>query len=338
MKTDIKVIKTEFYFPSADGCTQIHCFKWVPQPFENVKAIIQIAHGMEEHINRYDEFANYLVQNNFIVCGNDHLGHGKSVSDEKKYGYFSKQNGWQNLVDDMHTLSTIVKQEFDDLPYILLGHSMGSFLTRAFLTVYGNELTAAICSGTSGGSKFIDLAIKLCENKIKQNGDLAKANDINKMAFGKYNKKAYPRHSDFDWLSRDPDEVDKYINDPLCGFVFTYGGFLDLFSLLKEISNKKWALKVPDLPIYFFSGNMDPVGNYSHGVVKVIDWLSSTAHTKITVKFYEDGRHEMLNEINKQFVHRDVVKWIDKTLNNLKEQQKQAQSKEEEPKSKKKLF
>lgn len=317
---EIKVNKSEDYFLSADNITQIHYVKWVPYPIDKVKGIIQITHGMEEHIERYKEFAEYLSLNGYIVCGNDHLGHGKSVLSPEHYGYFSKENGWQNLISDMYELSKTIKEEYPNLPFILLGHSMGSLLARKYTAMYGDCLTAAIYTGTSGGSKFIDLGIKLCEKRIKEKGDLAKGIDINKIAFGKYNKKAYPRHSDYDWLSRDPDEVDKYINDPLCHFTFTYGGFLDLFKLTKEVSNKKWALSVPlDLPIYIFSGNMDPVGGYSHGVVKVVDWLTSTGHTKVTVKFYEDGRHEMLNEINKQFVQRDTLRWINKTLKSLEE-------------------
>lgn len=318
---DITINKDDFYYASSDGITRIHALKWVPQG--DVKAIIQIAHGMSEYIGRYDEFANYLASNKYIVCGNDHLGHGQSVSSPDKYGYFSESNGWQNLVQDMYTLSKMMKNEYPELPYIIIGHSMGSFLARQYTATYGEDLSGAIYTGTSGGSLFIDIAIKQCQKHIEEKGPLAKGDDIDKFAFGKYNKKAYPRHSDYDWLSRDTDEVDKYINDPLCGIVFTYGGFLDLFSLLKQVSGKKWAVKIPvDLPIYLFSGNMDPVGNYSHGVVKVVDWLSSTMHKNITIKFYEDGRHEMLNEINKKFVYKDTLKWINKTIDNLEVEEK----------------
>lgn len=329
---NISVNKSEFFYPSADGITQIHALKWVP--IEKIKAIVQIAHGMSEHIYRYNEFAEYLASNGYIVCGNDHLGHGQSVSSSDKYGYFSKENGWQNLIEDMYTLNKIMEEDYKELPYIILGHSMGSFLAREYTAIYGDKLTAAIYGGTSGGSIFIDLIIKSCQKQIAAKGELAKGTDIDKLAFGKYNKKAYPRHSDYDWLSRDTDEVDKYIADPLCGIVFTYGGFLDLFNLLKQVSGKKWASQIAqELPIYIFSGNMDPVGNYSHGVVKVADWLTSTSHRNVIVKFYEDGRHEMLNEINKKFVYKDTLKWLDKTLTNIKEKEEE---KKEEVKNNKK--
>lgn len=333
---NIPVNKSEFFYPSADAITQIHALKWIPS--EKIKAIVQIAHGMSEHIERYNEFAEYLASNGYIVCGNDHLGHGQSVLSPDKYGYFSKENGWQNLIEDMHTLNKMIKEDYSELPYIILGHSMGSFLAREYTALYGDELTAAIYTGTSGGSMFINLAIKSCQKQIEEKGELVKAVDIDKLAFGKYNKRAYPRHSDYDWLSRDTDEVNKYIADPLCGIIFTYGGFLDLFNLLKQVSGKKWAVRIPaELPIYIFSGNMDPVGNYSHGVVKVADWLTSTSHRDVTVKFYEDGRHEMLNDINKKFVYKDTLKWLDKTLKSIQEKAKEEKNSEEETKSNKKL-
>ncbi len=314
---DIKINKSEFSFMSSDNITQIHSLKWIPDT-NNIKGIIQIAHGMGEHIQRYDDFANFLASNGYIVCGNDHLGHGKSVSSENKYGYFSKTNGWQNVIKDMHNLSNIIREEYKDLPYILIGHSMGSLLSREYTAIYGDELNGVVYCGTSAGSLFIDLIIKLCEKRIIEKGELEVGEDINKLVFGKYNRKAYPRNSRFDWLSRDVEEVNKYINDSLCGFTFTYSGFLDLFKLTKQVSGKQWASRIPlDLPIFIISGNMDPVGNYSHGVMKVADWLFTTSHRKVITKFYDDSRHELLNEIDKKLVYKDILKWIER-INNEK--------------------
>lgn len=308
---DIAVSKSSFSYLSADNITQINATKWVPEG--NIKAIVQISHGMSEHIERYNDFATYLAQNGYIVCGNDHLGHGKSVTSSDKLGYFSKQNGWGNMLEDMYCLTKIMKQQYNDLPYVLIGHSMGSFLSRAYAASYGDELAGAIYTGTGSGTVFINLLISQCKKYINEKGELTRAEDINKLVNKKYNRKAYPRTSEFDWLTRDTVEIEKYVSDPLCGFVFTYKGFLDLFELIKEVTGKKWASKVPmDLPIYFFSGNMDPVGNYSHGVVKVIDWLLSTGHRNIISKFYDNGRHEMLNELNKKIVYKDTLKWIDR--------------------------
>lgn len=308
---DIAVSKSSFSYLSADNITQINATKWVPEG--NIKAIVQIAHGMSEHIERYNDFATYLAQNGYIVCGNDHLGHGKSVTSSDKLGYFSKLNGWGNMLEDMYCLTKIMKQQYNDLPYVLIGHSMGSFLSRAYAASYGDELAGAIYTGTGSGTVFINLLISQCKKYINEKGELTRAEDINKLVNKKYNRKAYPRTSEFDWLTRDTVEIEKYVSDPLCGFVFTYKGFLDLFELIKEVTGKKWASKVPmDLPIYFFSGNMDPVGNYSHGVVKVIDWLLSTGHRNIISKFYDNGRHEMLNELNKKIVYKDTLKWIDR--------------------------
>jgi len=313
---NVIINKEEGFFKSADNVTQIHYIKWSSDG--EPKAIVQIVHGMSEHIDRYDDFARYLVSNDCVVFGNDNLGHGKSVLSEDRYGYFGQEEGWKNLIKDIHSLSKLIKEnekEYQNLPYILIGHSMGSLLAREFCAIYGNEVSMAIFIGTNGGHPLIDVGIKLCEKRIAQKGALTKADDINKIAFGKYNKKAYPRHSDYDWLSRDLDQVDKFIQDPLCGITFTYSGFLDLFKLVKEVSGKQWAVKVPsDLTIYFLSGNNDPVGNYSHGVVKVADWLISTNHKNVLVKFYEDARHEILNETNKQIVYKDILKLINKTV------------------------
>lgn len=320
---DELVRKEEFYYPSADGITQIHAIKWVPS--EKVIGIVQIAHGMAEHIERYDEFARFLAAKKFLVCANDHLGHGKSVISQDRLGFFAEENGWEKVVEDMYTLTCKIKEDYPDKPYILMGHSMGSFMSRYYAAKYGEGLTGLILTGTGSGTPFINFVIKYVQKKMNENGKLTVANDIDKKVFGKYNKKAYPRHSDYDWLSRDADEVDKYINDPLCGFVFTYGGFFDLFSLIKEVSGKKWAEQVPqDLDIYFFSGDMDPVGNYSHGVVKVVDWLTATGHRRIYSKFYEGGRHEMLNESNRVSVKRDVLKWLNNHIDEIKEREKRA--------------
>jgi alpha-beta hydrolase superfamily lysophospholipase len=310
---DVTVNKMSFSYLSADQQTTINALKWVPEG--KIKAIVQIAHGMSEHIERYDAFANYLAQNGYIVCANDHLGHGKSITSSDKLGYFSDKNGWENMVEDMHNLTKMMKQEYEGYPYILMGHSMGSLLSRAYAAIYGDELGGAIYTGTSAGSIFINFLITRCKKYINEKGAFARGEDINNSVSKKYNKKAYPRTSQYDWLSRDIVEIEKYLSDPLCGFVFTYKGFLDLFELTKEVTGRQWASKVPcDLPIYFFSGNMDPVGAYSHGVVKVADWLVSTGHRNVISKFYDGGRHEMLHELNRKMVYKDTLRWLDKLL------------------------
>ncbi len=279
------------------------------------RAVLQIAHGMSEYIDRYAEFASFLAQHGFVVCGNDHLGHGATASSSEMLGYFSAKDGASYLVEDVHLLHNILLARYPGLPLFLLGHSMGSFITRAYVAKYGNGLAGYICSGTSGPNPAVTISLLLAKLEKRRIGELGRSEFLDKLAFGSYNKRCPDKRTSFDWLTRDTELVDRYVNDPWCGYVFTSAGFHTLFTLLKNVSDTGWANSVPkQLPILMISGDNDPVGNYSKGPNTVYSRLRKAGLVDLTLKLYENCRHELLNEINRQDVYRDVLEWLSKHL------------------------
>ena len=289
-------VKKEFTFPSVSGLCDIHAASFLPENKDSVKAVIQIAHGMAEHLERYEAFADVLCDNGFAVYINDHLGHGGSVKNDDELGYFGEKDGWLNFIGDCHKLLEIAKSEFPGKPYIFFGHSMGSFISRAFSARYADELTGAVFCGTAGPNPAAGAGIAIAKIIGKIKGSHYRSKMIDNIAFGAYNKRTQGRTT-FDWLSRDDFQVDKYIADKYCGFLFTTYGFRDMFSLLASVSGKDWAENFSkELPVLFLAGGEDPVGEYGAGVKKVQDMLKEAGKKNITSFIYEGARHEILNE------------------------------------------
>lgn len=276
---------------------------------ENPKGVVQIVHGMSEHIERYDDFASFLTDNGYCVIGHDHLGHGSTMRDAKHEGFFAEANGWDRLVEDVKRVHDAAEEKFGKLPYIIFGHSMGSFVARTYASRCG-DANAFVFSGTAGRNPALAIAKILVKSQIRKHGLYAKGDFLNGMAFGSYCKRIKDSKSPYAWLSRDREAVEKYENDPLCGFVFTNAGFRDLFDGIGEISEKGWAGKVPNVPILLIAGADDPVGSYGKGVKEVADRLRNTGHD-VTLKLYDKARHEVLNEINRQEVFTDVLNFIE---------------------------
>ena len=296
----------EFRYPSAT--TLGECFSMLWMPDASPRGVVQIAHGMAEHIARYASFAAYLAANGYVVAANDHAGHGKS-GDLALKGYFGGQNGWDAVLKDMKALHEHTASLFPGIPYVLFGHSMGSFLSRAYCARYKEDFSALILSGTGGRNPAVAVGKAIARLERKRNGEKQPSKLLNDMSFGSYNRAFSPARTGFDWLSRDKAQVDLYISDPLCGFVFTAEGFSDLLGGISEVTGLQWAAKIPDIPIYLFSGEKDPVGGNGKGVREVKRWLEETGHT-VTYKLYSDGRHEMLNEINRTEVYGDVLQFL----------------------------
>lgn len=303
-------VKKEFTFKSVSGLADIHCASYLPESGE-IKAVIQIAHGMAEHLERYEAFADVLCKNGVAVYINDHLGHGSSIKDKNELGYFGAKDGWKNFVEDCHELTKIAKVENPGKPYILFGHSMGSFVARAYSIKYADEIGGAIYCGTAGPNPAAGAGKMVANLIIKLKGDHYRSKLIDKMAFGAYNSKFEGRTA-FDWLSRDNFQVDKYIADDLCGFLFTTAGYRDLFSLLAYVSSKEWFEKLSKkLPVLIISGAMDPVCNYSKGIEQVCDSLKKAGKNNVKKILYADARHEILNESACfETVCNDVLTWI----------------------------
>ena len=301
-------------FVSSDGKTAVSYYTYVPQNMEP-KAILQISHGMCEFIERYEDFAGFLCDNGFIVCGNDHLGHGNSISSEEDLGYFGEENGYEYLVTDLYKTMTIVRKSYPNLPYFMLGHSMGSFVARMFLTQYGKELTGAVICGTSGGNPFAGMGIRMAKSIARKKGGHFRSKKLDSMAFQGYNKRIDKPQSRFDWLTTDPQIVSDYEQNPKNNFIFTAAGFKDLFTLVKLVSAKEWADKVPkNLPLFLIAGEEDPVGEYGKGVRKVCRRLIEADVQDIALHLYPGGRHEIINESNRKDVYIDIARWMDSKI------------------------
>lgn len=268
---------------------------------------------MSEHALRYQPFADVLTSNGYAVYANDHRGHGKTAGCVENLGHFADENGWELVVEDMHELTKKAKEEYPSVPVFLLGHSMGSFLTRRYIQRFGDEVKGAILSGTGadqGLLSSIGLGIAKLQGRLQ--GKNRRSYLLNALSFGDFNRSFKPTRTSFDWLSRDPDEVDKYIADPYCGAVATAGFFVDLIQGLKQLDQPQNLANVPkDLSILLISGEKDPVGGNGKMVKQVYNHFAHVGIEDVEMKLYPEGRHEMFNEVNKEEVYRDVLVWMD---------------------------
>lgn len=300
----------KFTFSSTAG-PALDARLWRPEG--TPQAVVQLVHGMAEHMDRYDPVARRLNRAGLAVVGHTHLGHGPRA---QRQGYFADHDGWQHLIDDVHRLRGIAQEQFPGLPYLMLGHSMGSFVTRCYLQEHGEGLAGAMLSGTGHFDRKTVTAALAAANLVCLFGGARKPSAlIDQLAFGGYNKPFAPCRTDFDWLSRAEAEVDKYVADPYCGFLFTGSGYRELFRGLKRLTDLE-ALKrmPPELPLLLFSGDSDPVGGMGRGVEQVAREMRDAGMKHVEVRLYPGGRHEILNETNRDEVVRDVIIFVEQCL------------------------
>ena len=305
-------MRTDHYYPSC-GVGQIHYCKWTPE--QPPKAVIQLVHGIAERITRYDRFANYLNDLGFVVVGEDHMGHGDSIGEDGIRGYF--HGGWFNGVQDTYQLLEDTKKEYPDLPYVLFGHSMGSFMVRTILAKYPESgISAAIICGTGWQPTFaLPTLIKVLEAVCKKNGEEIPNQKIHDLVFGGYNKRVENPRTPQDWLTRDEQIVDRYIADPLCGFVASCGLMRDMIMGIRYVQTPANLANMKKyLSVLFIAGDADPVGPYGKGVEKAAKAFRKSGMVNVTVKLYPEARHEILNEINYREVFEDIREWLDKTV------------------------
>lgn len=304
----------DFYFQSSTGRTSIHALKCVPD--SKPRAVVQIAHGIAEHIDRYRPFMEFLADKGFVVAGNDHLGHGKSIRVPEEQGFFAEKDGWWRVVDDMDKLHDIMSNEYPELPYMLFGHSMGSFLTRTYLIKHPDKYDGVILSGTGHQSPALVLGGNAAASVMaKLNGAMGDGAKLDSLAFGTYLNKIENPRTKFDWLSRDTEQVDKYIADPLCGFVGKIGLYRDMMQGIKFITDKKNIAQMnKEKPVYFMSGDGDPVGDYGKGVERAYKAFCDAGLHDVFMRLYPGGRHEMLNETNKEQVYQDILSWLNEKI------------------------
>lgn len=299
----------QFNFKSHDMINNIHGKIYIPQA--NIKGIIQIVHGMCEYSDRYDEFSKFLSLNGFIVIIQDNLGHGKSVNNPNDLGYYFNVDGSTDMIEDIYTAYSIVKAKFNNLPYFVIGHGMGSFLVRSYISYYVKDVTGAILIGT--GAKT-NLAIKTDLFFVKAirllRGPRYRSKFLNKMILGNLNKKI-DTPSQFSWLSVNPENVAKYEKDPLCNFIFTTNGFITLLNSILRCEDIATINNIPiKFPILLMSGQEDPIGKYGKGVNKALKAYKDSGIIDVTLNLYEDDRHEILNEIDRAVIYTDIYNWI----------------------------
>lgn len=307
------MIKEEFYFDSKDGKHKLHGVRYTPDEGQEVRCVLQIVHGMAEYVERYEEFAAFLTEKGFVVTGEDHLGHGKSVGKKGKQGYFCEQDPATALVENVHQLREQTQKLYKGVPYVVMGHSMGSFITRNYMFRHGKGLAGVVIMGTGMEPLMTVKAAKAVTAVQKLFcGDRHTSRLVDRLAFGAYNKKIEHPRTDFDWLSRDGSRVDQYIADPQCGFVFTVNGFGALFELISRLYRRENLSRIPkELPVYVVSGTADPVGGYGDGVKKAYRSLKEAGVKSVELKLYKGGRHELLNETNRDEVMKGICEWID---------------------------
>lgn len=312
--------REDFYYPSRDEKTKIHAVKWKPESGQ-IKGIVQIAHGMVENIGRYEEFARYLADKGFLVVGNDHLGHGDSIIIKNDWGYFCDVDGSTVVVRDMHKLKKMVQEENPRIPYFLMGHSMGSFLVRKYMIMYGTGIRGAIIMGTGNEADVILKFGKILTKLIAFfRGWHYRSKLVDRLTLGnngvRFKAQDDPTKS---WYSKDKNKVTEYANDPKSRFIFTVNGFYNLFDTIQYINQKENLKKMPkDLPVFFVSGEDDPVGKYGKAVIEVYNQYEKLGMTDIIYKLYKDDRHEILNELDREQVFADIESWLNVKIEELR--------------------
>lgn len=299
-----------FIYPSADGIHQVYAQEW--QPEGTPRGVLQIVHGICEYSSRYDRFARFMTEQGFLVVAEDHLGHGKTAALERDRGYFARKKGWKLVVDDVEELHRRTAKKYPNLPYFLLGHSMGSFLVRTYLFRKPAPLQGVILSGTAQQPAWMLVGGRLLTRLYRLVvGERFRSGFVHGVAMGGYNKPFFPNRTDKDWLTRDEAVVDAYVKDPLSTFRPTVGLYSDLMqglTMMQKPANLQKMQK--DLPIFFISGDKDPVGAMGEGVKAAYSSFLEAGCTDVTLKLYAGARHELINERNRDEVCEDLKDWL----------------------------
>lgn len=304
-------MKKEFFYPSADGETTIHGIEWIPEG--GVKAVLQICHGMVEYVDRYDSFASWLAERGWYVTGNDHLGHGKSIASEDRYGFFHVPDGNRCVLSDIQTLRERTGARYPDVPYFMLGHSMGSFLLRQYILKHGRGLDGAVIMGTGCKSRIVlEAGQLLCRLIAAVKGWDFRSRLIDSLGLGGLNRKFEPCESKREWVTSDTEMREKYEEDPLCSFTFTVNGYFHMFEGMKQIAGRQGVRRIPrTLPILLVSGKEDPVGKFGKDVEKLYRLYQEAGIKDVTLQLYEKDRHEVLHEKDRQQVFEDIWNWME---------------------------
>ena len=298
--------RENFTMPSSRGDEELNCYRWMPEG--EPKASLQIVHGMTEHILRYEDFATFLNSRGFAVYGHDHLGHG-GTSEEK--GFIAEEHGDDMLVEDMRRVNDRMRSDLPGIPHFVMGHSMGSFVTRRFLTIGGNDIDAAVIMGTGQQAGYqVTLALTIAKLLCMVKGNHHRSGLLNNLVFDSYDKRFDSPDLPNKWLCANPESLKAYDADPDCGFRFTDAAYRDLFTLIRRVEGEEGFGNIPkDLPVLFVSGQDDPVGDFGKGVEKARAALEERG-LKPDMILYPGMRHEILNEVDHRKVYEDIAEWL----------------------------
>lgn len=292
---------------------EVFVYRFLPDEGTRAKAIVHIAHGMAEHAARYARVAEALTGAGYAVYANDHRGHGKTAKSPEELGFFTSSGGFRRCVQDLEQLIVFEKAENPGVPAFLFGHSMGSYFTQEFMISAGWAIRGAVLSGSAGKPSLLASAGRLVARiERTRSGPRGTSELLQKLSFDAFNKQFAPNRTAFDWLSRDEAEVDKYIADPLCGFPVSTQLWIDVLDALADIARPERQAKIPgDLPVYIFSGSEDPVSERTKTLTQLAGAYGRAGVRDVKHRFYPGGRHEMLNETNRDEVTRDLIAWLD---------------------------
>ncbi len=302
-----------FEMTSSRGDEELNCYRWMPEG--NPIAVLQIVHGMTEHILRYSDFAEFLNRRGFAVYGHDHLGHG-GTSEEK--GFIAEEDGDDMLVADMSKVNAKMREDMPDIPHLVMGHSMGSFVTRRFLTLHGSDIDGVVIMGTGQQPGYqVSLALTIAKLLCMVKGNHHRSGMLNNLVFGNYDKHFTEPDLPNKWLCSNPESLKAYDADPDCGFQFTNAAYRDLFTMIRRIGKEEGFDNIPaSLPVFFVSGADDPVGDFGKGVEKAKAGLEKHG-LRPDIKLYPGMRHEILNETGNRQVYDDIADWLESTVDRI---------------------
>lgn len=299
----------EITLPSSDGRNTLHAELFIPSD-NNIRGVVQISHGMIDYIGRYTIMAEALCGAGYVLAGNDHLGHGDSVSSPEDLGFFASRDGYKYVIDDLKAMNDLLRGEYPDLPLVLLGHSMGSFLARLYAVKYPDSIDGLIIHGTAGPNPAAGAGKLLVKLLRVLRGERYRSPFVRSLAEGGYNKGFDPAEGEGAWLTREGALVAGRPTDPKTNFIFTLAGYEDLFTMVAECNSDHWFSAFPkELKTLVISGECDPVGDFGKGVRYVYDNLSS-AGANVSLKLYPEARHELFNETNREEVFADLIAWL----------------------------
>ena len=303
---------SDLTYDSAAGTGRVFCREYCPDA--DPVGVVQIVHGLSEHFGRYDDLARYLCAHGYVVVGNDHSGHGRSVSDPSDAGVFPDDGGFDAVLSDVQQLRTLVSGRYPGKPYYVLGHSLGSILVRAMLIRYGEGLDGAVLCGTGQQSESLIRPLKLfCAAEIRRRGREFRSDDLYAKLLRRFSRPFGKDCSPYAWLSRDPDTVHGFENDPMCGAVPSVGLIYDVLCGMEYVSLQKNRNRMRrSVPVIFISGDCDPFGENGKGVIRAYKGFLKAGLTDVTLKLYHGGRHEILNETNREEVYLDLLGWLNK--------------------------